>query len=239
MTRETKEDDLGERLEPGAAHYRAFVGPPEDYDLVSAMTFGLLTALGLRQHHSVLDIGCGSLRVGRLLIPYLNCGGYTGFEPNRWLVEEGVAKECGSEQIAIKQPQFIFDADPSRLDTSALFDFALAQSIFSHAGLELVSTWLGVLSKHLERTGALIATFVEADEDDADLGWVYPECVAYRRSTMAGLARDHGFKFRVLDWRHPRQTWCLFAREGFPCEWIDQGPLSWNASLAAGLWDPR
>ena len=67
--------DLGIGLVPGDPHYRAFVGPPEDYDLVSAMSFGLLTALGLRQHHALLDIGCGSMRVGRLLIPYLNVGG--------------------------------------------------------------------------------------------------------------------------------------------------------------------
>ena len=65
-------DDLGLGLKPGDAHYRAYVGPPEDYDLIAAMTFNLLTTLGLRQHHSLLDVGCGSLRIGRLLIPYLN-----------------------------------------------------------------------------------------------------------------------------------------------------------------------
>lgn len=239
MTQETKDEDLGEGLEPGADHYRAFVGPPEDYDLVSAMTFGLLTVLGLRQHHALLDIGCGSLRVGRLLIPYLNRGRYTGFEPHQWLVEEGIANECGSEQVAIKQPRFIFDADPHCLDSSTQFDFALAQSIFSHADLELIATWLGVLAERLKRDGALVATFIESDEDHATSGWVYPECVAYRRETMADLARDHGFDFRVLDWQHPRQRWCLFAKAEFSHEWMDQNSLSWNASLAAGLWKPR
>ena len=67
----------------GMASYRNFVGPQERYDIVSAMTFNLLTTLGLRQHHRVLDIGCGSLRNGRLLIPYLDPGNYVGFEPNR------------------------------------------------------------------------------------------------------------------------------------------------------------
>ncbi|MBT4097695.1 MAG: hypothetical protein HOM68_24545 [Gemmatimonadetes bacterium] len=57
-------EDLGLHLAPGSQHYRAFIGPAEDYDLVSAMSFGLLTTLGLRQHHSLLDIGCGSLRNG-------------------------------------------------------------------------------------------------------------------------------------------------------------------------------
>src|SRR5437763_10973182 len=67
-------EDLGLGLKPGDPQYRAYVGPPEDYDLVAAMAFNLLTTLGLRQHHSLLDIGCGSLRIGRILIPYLNRG---------------------------------------------------------------------------------------------------------------------------------------------------------------------
>jgi SAM-dependent methyltransferase len=203
------------------------------------MAFGLLTTLGMRQHHSVLDVGCGSLRVGRLLIPYLNRGRYSGFEPNQWLVDEGIARECGADQIAIKQPHFIFESDPSRLDPSIRFDFALAQSIFSHAGIEFISIWLEVLAQRLERDGALVATIVEGDRDHSGPEWVYPECVAYRRSTMADLAQGSGFEFRVLDWRHPRQTWCLFSKEDFPHKWIDENPLSWNGSSAAGLWDSR
>src|SRR6476660_10600545 len=96
---------LGLGLPAGANQYRAYVGPPDDYDLISAMTFNLLTTLGLRQHNTVLDIGCGSLRAGRLLIPYLNIGNYTGIEPNKWLVSEGVQHETGQDQIRIKRPR--------------------------------------------------------------------------------------------------------------------------------------
>lgn len=72
------------------------------------MVFNLLTSVGLRQHHRVLDIGCGSLRVGRLLIPYLNQGNYFGVEPNEWLVSDGILNEIGQDQIEIKQPTFSF-----------------------------------------------------------------------------------------------------------------------------------
>ena len=47
------------KLKPGDRHYKAFVGPIEEYDLMAAMQFNLLTALGLRQHHSLLDVGFG------------------------------------------------------------------------------------------------------------------------------------------------------------------------------------
>src|SRR5262245_46565510 len=66
-------NDVGQsfsaRPPEGMAEHRDFVGPVERYDIVAAMMFSLLAALGLRGHHRLLDIGCGSLRVGRLLIP--------------------------------------------------------------------------------------------------------------------------------------------------------------------------
>ena len=229
-------DDLGKGLAPGAGHYRAYVGPPEDYDLVAAMTFGLLTVLGVRQHHALLDVGCGSLRVGRLLIPYLNAGLYTGFEPNRWLVEEGVRKECGADQIERKRARFIYDSEPGSIPAASRFDFALAQSIFSHAGPRRVEGWFAALASRLQPGGALIATYLPGDQDPTTTDWAYPDCVEYRPETLRQMAAASGFEMHALDWQHPRQQWCLFARPDFSLAGLEASPLSWNASLSAGRW---
>jgi hypothetical protein len=77
-------------LAGGSRHFRAYVGPPGQFDFMGATQFRLLTTLGLREHHSLLDFGCGSLRAVRLLIPYLLPGRYYGLEPNRWLIEDGI-----------------------------------------------------------------------------------------------------------------------------------------------------
>src|SRR5205085_2067003 len=155
------QESLGVGLKPGDAHYRAYVGPPEDYDLIAAMAFNLLTTLGLRQHHSLLDVGCGSLRIGRLLIPYLNRGKYFGVEPNKWLVEEGIRRELGQSLVEIKRPTFLFTSSPENIgELETAFNFAVAQSIFSHCGLDLIQAWLSVISGSLARDGALIATFL-------------------------------------------------------------------------------
>ena len=235
---ETSDDseDLGFGLKPGDLQYRAYVGPPEDYDLIAAMTFNLLTTLGLRQHHSLLDIGCGSLRVGRLLIPYLNRGKYFGVEPNEWLVDEGIKRELGETLVQIKRPTFFFSDSPDTIAQAKItFDFALAQSIFSHCGLALINGWLSAISRTLAPDGGLVATFLVGEQDSAQMGWVYPDCVNYQPATLERAAADVNLRFEILDWKHPRQTWALFAAPGFNSTWFKDCPLTWNTGLERTL----
>src|SRR6266480_2687384 len=229
-------EDLGAGLKAGDPHYRAYVGPPEDYDLIAAMTFNLLTTLGLRQHHSLLDIGCGSLRIGRLLIPYLNQDKYFGVEPNDWLVEEGIERELGNDLVRIKRPTFFFTDSPETVvEAKVSFDFVLAQSIFSHSGLDLIRGWLSAVSRSLAQGGALVATFLPDQEDSKLTGWVYPECVNYQPETLERAAAEVNLRFEILDWKHPRQTWALFAAPQFDSSWFKNKPLSWNAGLERAL----
>ena len=229
-------EDLGLGLKPGDSHYRAYVGPPEDYDLIAAMTFNLLTTLGLRQHHSLLDVGCGSLRIGRLLIPYLNQAKYFGVEPNEWLVEEGIKRELGEALVQIKRPTFFFSESPEVVvQAKVSFDFALAQSIFSHCGLDLIEGWLSAVSRSLAQDGALVATFLPGEEDSLRTGWVYPECVNYRPATLERAAAEANLRFEILDWKHPRQTWALFAAPKFDSGWFKNKPLTWNAGVENAL----
>lgn len=227
----TAGESLGLEFSPGDDHYRAFVGPPADYDLVAAMSFNLLTCLGLRQHHSVLDVGCGSLRVGRLLIPYLNVGKYTGVEPFQWLVDEGIRNEIGVDQIAIKKPNIQIASHIRHFPAHSCFDFALAQSVFSHCGPDLLTYWLGDISRHLANNGVLAATFLVGEADCGQEGWIYPGCVYYTVRTMAATAAAAGLQLQVLDWKHPRQTWALFCKPGYDAAGISDGHVSWNRML--------
>lgn len=232
-------------IKAGDSHYRAYVGPPEEYDIIGAMTFNLLTTIGLRENHRLLDIGCGSLRSGRLFITYLNESRYTGIEPNEWLVNEGIRLETGNDLIRIKKPRFLFAGDPAVLPEGTTFDFAVAQSVLSHGTLEFIERWLTGLFPHICSTGALLATFRQGDHDfyhekgitDADFtaeGWLYPKCPTYRIETIEKIAVRCGYKFRILDWRHPRQTWAIFARENYDLSWFDHRPLTWNTMIERG-----
>jgi SAM-dependent methyltransferase len=203
-------------LEPGTEHYAAYVGPPQQYDFMGASQFRLLTTLGLREHHSVLDFGCGSLRVGRLLIPYLLAGRYYGLEPNQWLIEDGLNRELGAAALKLKRPTFRNDADFSVDKFDVQFDYILAQSIFSHAGRDIISVALDSFKKNLADSGLVIATFIHPHQlqDTPEFqgnGWVYPGCVSYNEATVLELIQGAGLAGRAIPWFHPRQTWFVMA----------------------------
>jgi SAM-dependent methyltransferase len=192
--------------------HRAFVGPAEKYDLVGAMQFNLLTSLGLREHHTLLDVGCGSLRGGRLFLAYLLPGRYFGIEPRRDLVEQGIDREVGRDAVALKQPTFAYVDDFSLTTFGRTFDFVLAQSIFSHASLRQIRRCLAQAKEVLEPEGVFAATYMEGPGDHAGDEWVYPGWVEYRPSTIARVASEAGLAAAPSDWPHPNgQRWVLFT----------------------------
>ncbi len=206
-------DVLGLHLPPGSNHFRAFVGYPMKYDLIAAMQFNLLTSLGLREHHHVLDVGCGSLRAGRLLIPYLLPNCYYGLEPEKWLVEDGIRYNTGRDIIEIKSPHFQYRSDFSLTSFGVQFDFILAQSIFSHASASQVMICLSEAAACLAPGALLVASFVLDKEDYQGTTWLYPTCVGYTASSMMRFAAKAGLECTLIDWPHPNaQSWALFWR---------------------------
>lgn len=202
-----------QELRAGDAHYKAYVGPPKKYDLLGALQFTLLTAAGLRSHHRLCDIGCGSLRAGKLLIPYLDAEHYCGIDPERWLVEEVTGAELGRELLRLKSPRFHYS---DRFDLAAFgqkFDFLLAQSVFSHAAPQQISTCLESAARVMQENSYFLATFMPGQEDYRGREWVYPGCVSYREETIQDMAQKAGLTAYPTDWPHPNgQRWYLLMR---------------------------
>lgn len=211
---EQDRERYGLGLRPGSEHHRAYVGPPRDYDLIAALTAGLLFATGLRETHRLVDVGCGSLRVGRLLIPYLREGNYFGVEPERRLVEEGIEKELGRGVVELKRPSFRYVSDFSLSGFEIPFDFAVAQSVFSHTYPDLFAEALRGIARVLAPKGLLLATFVEGEETPEGSGWLYPENVPYHWPEVRRLAREAGLVARRVRWPHPRQRWFVAGLPG-------------------------
>ena len=211
----TKSPDLGEKISPGEHHYRAFIGATQTYDIFSHMQFSLMTLLGLRQEHTLLDIGCGSLRAGKLFMVYLLPERYFGIEPEEWLVEEGLERELGRELVEKKKPRFLFERDFSCTKFGVKFDFSIAQSIFSHASVGQIRRCLSQVKETMHERSIFAASFVEGDEDYDGSEWVYPETIRYRAATIERLAAECGLETRRVEWFHiGGQAWFVFFLPG-------------------------
>jgi SAM-dependent methyltransferase len=221
-------------LAPGADHYRAYVGPPDRYDFIGASQFALLFALGLRDRHRVLDFGCGSLRLGRLLIPFLLSDRYFGIDPNRWLIEDAFARELGGSIATIKNPSFNHNADFCCDVFGTRFDFVVAQSILTHCGPDTAERLIGEMSKVLAPGGKIIFTIFESSDRNAlpdRMGWIYPGCVAYGAAQIERLCQGAGLHLRRLPWHHPEAVWYAAARAPADLPQSDELPLLRGAVL--------
>lgn len=203
----------------GSHEIHAFVGPPEEYDLMGAMQFCLAYTFGLRAHHRLLDFGCGSLRAGRFLMMYLMPGHYFAIEPNKWLIREAVSSELGPEFLALRKPEFAYVEDFS-VPFGVSFDFIIAQSILSHTGPTLTATALANMRGALAPNGLLLVTFCEGLGPQPE-GWLYPGCIHYHRRQIAAFLRRAELHFIRLPWFHPRQVWyaCSTNLARLPQRW--------------------
>lgn len=208
---------MGESKDPvvGSDNYRSYVGPYKWFDIVGALQFNVLTVLGLREYHSLLDIGCGSLRAGRLLIPYLLPGNYYGIEPNEWLINDGIEKEIGRNQVEIKNPKFLIDENLNLVEFKRCFDFIIAQSVFTHSPLELVETGFFQAEKVMEKSSIFVVNFKVGKKNYDRKEWVYPGCVTYSPEKIKSISKENNLRCRRVGKSFNNLTWFLIVKPEF------------------------
>ncbi len=210
-----------------------------DFRRSGEQSVGLFKQLcGLQPQHSVLDIGSG---IGRIAIPltkYLNeKGRYEGFD----VVKKGV-NWC-TERISHRFPNFQFqyislENDLYRSDggsatnfrfpyPDASFDFAVANSVFTHMLPDEVDNYLKELRRVLRPDGVAYLTFFVFDEKTAwPTGFDFPygyghyrlmdevvksANVAFEEAHLRSMVSKNGLKLRNIHygfWRGLTKSGC-------------------------------
>ena len=93
-----------------------------------------LLARGLQPEHSLLDVGCGALRSGIWLIPYLDTANYYGVDYHLPSLEAGAQYEIPFHRLGDRQPHLLhserFELDFWKKKFDWILSFAMIQHLY-------------------------------------------------------------------------------------------------------------
>lgn len=197
------------------------------WDTIGRLQFEYLVSQGLRPEHRLLDVGCGCLRGGVHFIAYLADGHYYGIDRNAYLLESGREHELPLAGLSDRHVTLLCRDDFDFSQFGVSFDFALAQSVFTHLAWNSILRCLVEMQAVLAPEGRFFATFFE---DPGGLHRIsslthspggvttYPDRDPYHYefSTFEDLARRARLRVEHIgDWNHPRaQRMMVFRHAG-------------------------
>lgn len=156
----TNPDFSGRVLTPeeiAAGEHRAYVGGV--WDTHGKHQLEYLVSRGLQPHHKLIDIGCGAFRAGQHFIDYLDAGNYYGVDANHSVMQAGYDTELTDEQRAKQPIENLRANDRFDTDFGVRFDFAIANSVFTHVSLNHIRLCMYRLDKVMAPGGAFYATY--------------------------------------------------------------------------------
>jgi SAM-dependent methyltransferase len=137
--------------------HRGYIGG--DYEREGNHQLAYCLDMGLKPSDVFLDIGCGALRLGGKLLPYLDEGNYIGMDREQLLIDLALKHEIDPTLVAQKKPHFIitdcFEFD--KLPKKPTFCFAF--SLFTHLAPSDIKLCLKNLRPHVDPGTVFYATF--------------------------------------------------------------------------------
>ena len=197
-------DKAAVEAEVRAGKHREIVGGL--WDEVGQLQLDFLVSRGLKPHHRLLDIGCGSLRGGIKLIKYLDAGHYAGSDLHESLLAAGYDIELAKEGLTHKLPRcnLVADGEFDFAWCPARFDFALAQSVFTALPLNFLRICLERLPNFVVLGGKFFVSIFEIpDEHPTQKPYRHPSGIVSFGAKEPYHYRFHDMEFccRALPWR--------------------------------------
>jgi len=194
-------DDAGIPVGDGQGH-RQYVG--DRWNSLGQLQLDFLINRGLRPEHVLLDVGCGSLRAGVRLIPYLAAGNYMGVDPNKALLDAGIQVELG-RLYQEKQPEFLVTDAFEFARLSKRPDFAICQAVFMFLTDDQIKTCFLRLRDVAKSKTVFFATYWQTREPQRLERDVFPYVWhGHTRRQMLEFGDPHWRSRYIGAWGHPR-----------------------------------
>ncbi len=123
------------------------------------LQLSLLRAEGLTPTDTLLDIGCGALRLGRKAVPYLDHGQYWGTDASAALMRRGWELELDpTAQARLPPEQLVEDTGFAFPGLPRDIAYAIAFGVFTHLPAASLSACLSAVAARLPRLEAFLFT---------------------------------------------------------------------------------
>lgn len=136
----------------------------------------ILIQAGLKPTHRIVDYGCGSLRIGEALIPYLNKGNYIGLDKEETFFNEG-KKRLPDSLLKEKAPIFKTISDNNlKIIQEMGIDMVFSGSVLYHVPKKELKNYLENIISLTKPGGKIIIDFLESDQikKRSWATWEYP-----------------------------------------------------------------
>ena len=209
--------------------YRHSVGAfsVRDYERLAVSEHQLLFELGVFEAVNtvtMLELGCGTLRLGRLAMNLLLPTRYHCIEPNKESLSKVIHYELGWDVLLRKRPQIVHNTAFRAPANASTYRVILAQSIFTHTAADMLASALDQLMPTLIPGGILIASLF-TDEDRSSRiganafsvsGWMWHGTQAsfawFPLQRLRQQTRSLGYKTAVVPFSHQhQQSWIAFC----------------------------
>lgn len=189
--------------ERAARKHRDSMGGQQKWEPMGRVQHDFLVRMGLRPDMRFLDVGCGALRAGRLLVPYLDPGHYYGIDVGADVIEIGYTQELDDAARARLPLANLRMTDRFDADFGVRFDMAIAQSVFTHVSLNHIRLCLHRVAKVMKPGGRFFATFSERPatfpiDGTFDRSYTERNVFWYYRRDLRWAAERTPFTFRYI-----------------------------------------
>jgi SAM-dependent methyltransferase len=195
------------------------------WDELGKLQLDYLVEQGLQPSHYVLDVGCGPLRAGVHFMRYLEPGHYAGIDKRGDNLERARKVELPRQGLEDKAPHLLVNGAFEFHRFGLTFDYAIAQSVFTHLPVNSITRCLLEMAKVLSPGGRFFATIYENPQGKAHLGDIQQsqrvtshydrDSYHYDLETLRAACVGTGLTLSYAgDWGHPdNQKMVVFSRE--------------------------